>query len=425
MRRRHFLSRTAGMAGAAALGLTGCGSGEAAERNVTLKVLAASYGRSVGSSIVDQWHAGIRTFEKKHPAITIDLELVPIGEIDRTLARRVRSGQAPDIAQSYVFADYAEARQLYGAEELFSIPAQADFITTFARAGEVDFTQYGIPFLASTPRLFYNKRLFAQAGLSGPPTSWSALRDAAVALKASGVRTPYGLQFGPEAAEDEAMAWMLAAGGGCASPSGYDFVRQENIEALSWVRSRLVEPGLAGADPTRFSRTAAYAAFLKGEVGMMTAHPVLIKAADHARLPYGHTAFPRRSGGAAPPLGLSDWLMAFRRNGHRTECGAFLNFLYSEQVATRFAAGQGTLPVTVSGAESLRARTSQRPLWEFLDQMPKAEFPPVGRSSWPTVRDAIRKRIGQAVTADGNPRHVLDTLQATASAAEEAADGGA
>ncbi|MFG2892422.1 hypothetical protein [Streptomyces sp. NPDC048248] len=102
MRRRHFLSRTAGMAGAAALGLTGCGSGDAADRNVTLKVIAASYGRSVGSSIVDQWHTGIRAFEKKHPTITIDLELVPIGEIDKTLAERVRGGQPPDIAQSYV-----------------------------------------------------------------------------------------------------------------------------------------------------------------------------------------------------------------------------------------------------------------------------------------------------------------------------------
>ncbi len=199
------------------------------------------------------------------------------------------------------------------------------------------------------------------------------------------------------------MAWMLAAGGGCASPSGYDFARQENVEALSWVRSRLVEPGLAGRRPRTVQPYPCLRGLPqgRGRDDDRTSRPD--QGRRSRRAPYGHAAFPRRSGGAAPPLGLSDWLMAFRRNGHRAECGAFLNFLYSEQMATRFAAGQGTLPVTVSGAESLRARSSQRPLWEFLDQMPKAEFPPVGRSSWPTVRDALRKRIGQAVTRGRQP----------------------
>ncbi|MFG2138215.1 extracellular solute-binding protein [Streptomyces sp. NPDC048650] len=420
MRRRLFLSRTAGMAGAAAWGLTGCGSeGDTGGRDVTLSLLAASYGKSVGASIVDRWHATIAAFEKRHPHIRIDLELVPIGRIDATLARRVRNGNAPDIAQSYAFADYAEAHQLYRAEELFDVTTQADFITSFARAGEVGFVEYGIPFLASTPRLFYHKGLFARAGVAGPPSSWAELRSTAAALKAAGVKTPYGLQLGPEAAEDEALAWMLAAGGGYSGPSGYDFAKKENVETLDWLKSRLVAPGLAGDDPARFSRTPAYAAFLKGEVGMMLAHPVLIKAAEQARLAYGHAAFPMRHGnGAAPPVGLSDWLMAFNRGGHRKECAAFLAFLFTNKDAARFAAGQGTLPVTVSGSESLHRQQTQRPLWKFVDQMPKAEFHPVNRSSWPKVRDAVRDRIGDAVMAHGDPRSTLDGLQLTANLAE-------
>ncbi|MFJ6749260.1 hypothetical protein ACIQNI_13865 [Streptomyces sp. NPDC091266] len=198
MRRRHVLSRTAGMAGAAAFGLSGCGSGEETGGSVTLKVLAAGYGRSVGSSLVDRWHASIALFEMRHPQITIDLELVPLGKIDKTLAQRVKDGRAPDIAQSYVFADYAEAGQLYRADQL---------------------------------------------------------------------------------------------------------------------------------------------------------------------------------------------------------------------------------PVTVSASEALRAQASQRPLRPFIDQMPKAEFHPVGRSSRPTVRDALRQRIGSAVAADGDPQRVLDGLQATANAAEAGPQG--
>ncbi|KUL33619.1 ABC transporter substrate-binding protein [Streptomyces sp. NRRL F-4489] len=420
MRRRVFLSRTAGTAGAAAFGLAGCGSGASSGGTVRLSVLAASYGDTVGSPIVDRWHEFIAAFEKKHANIRIALELVPIEKIDRTLADRVKAGREPDIAQSYVFADYAAAGRLYRADDLFSLTAQADFLTPFARAGELNFTEYGIPFLASTPRLFYHKGHFARAGLSGPPTSWSELRAAAQALKAVGVPIPYGLQFGPEAAEDEALAWMLGAGGGYGGQTGYDFVREPNAEALLWVKEQLVAPGLVSTDPARFSRTAAYAAFLKGEVGMMPAHPMLLKAADRAGVPYGHTGFPMKGGGAAAPVGLSDWLMAFKRNGHRRECAAFLASLYSDRAATRFAQGQGTLPVTVSASRELRSQPSQRALWPFIDQMPKAEFHPVGKSSWPRIRDTLRRRIGAAVMPGGAPRALLKSLQEEAERAEAA-----
>ncbi|MER7986629.1 extracellular solute-binding protein [Streptomyces noursei] len=420
VRRRVFLSRTAGMTGAAALGLAGCGSGAASGEPGRIKVMAASYGTTVGSPIVDRWHEFIAAFQKEHPDVRIDLELVPIDRIDRTLAERAAAGREPDIAQSYVFADYAEAGRLYSADDLFDLSAQADFLTSFARAGEIDFTEYGIPFLASTPRLFYHTGHFARAGLSGPPTSWAELRSAAQALKAVGVTVPYGLQFGPEAAEDEALAWMLGTGGGYGGQAGYDFTKEANAEALRWVKEELVAPGLAGADPATFSRTPAYAAFLKGEVGMMLAHPVLIEAADRAKVPYANADFPMKDGGAAPPVGLSDWLMAFKRNGHRRECAAFLDFLYSERATTQFARGQGTLPVTVSGSEALRAQPSGRALRPFIDQMPRAEFHPVGRSTWPKVRDTLRQRIGAAVKPGGNPRALLKTLQTTAEAAEAA-----
>ncbi|GGV83211.1 hypothetical protein GCM10015535_25830 [Streptomyces gelaticus] len=142
------------------------------------------------------------------------------------------------------------------------------------------------------------------------------------------MKTPYGLQFGPEAADDEALSWLLAAGGGYTGElAEYDFATSANTEALTWLRDEFVAEGLAGADPAKLNRTDAYAQFLRGEIGMLIAHPLLMGAADQAEVPYAHAAFPRKDGGAAPPLGLSDWLMAFRRGGHRKECGAFLSFL--------------------------------------------------------------------------------------------------
>ncbi|MFF1711087.1 extracellular solute-binding protein [Streptomyces sp. NPDC058268] len=420
MRRRQFLTNSAGLTGASVsalgLGLSACSPGS---DTTTLKVLVASYDKSVGSSIGDQWGGLVSAFEKAHPTVKIALERVPFDKLDRTLARRVKDGEAPDIAQSNVFAPYAEDDQLYGASDLFDIRTEADFTRSYAEAGSVKHIQYGIPFLASTPRLFYNKALFKQAAITGAPTSWDELRAAAVALKGIGVKTPYGLQLGPEAAEDEALSWLLADEGGYAGlAAGYDFNTAANVRTLTWLRDELVAKGLAGADPAGLNRTAAYEQFMRGRIGMLIAHPVLMGAADKVKFPYAHAAFPTRSGGAAAPVGLSDWLMAFKQNGRSEACGTFLRYLYGRKSAKTYGGGQAALPVTGSASAALRADPAQRPLWKFIDQMPQAQFQPVSLRSWPTVRAAIRKEIGAAVTKGGDPGAVLASLDTTAAQAE-------
>ncbi|MGW2084974.1 ABC transporter substrate-binding protein [Streptomyces sp. NPDC001880] len=412
MRRRQFLLQTAGLAGTtAALGLTGCST----SKDVKLRLLVASYDKSIGASLSDQWDDVVAAFEKQHAGIRIELERVPYTKIDKTLAQRVEEGRAPDIAQSNVFAPYAEDGRLYDMSQLFDIATQADFIRSFIEAGTVDSVTYGIPFLASTPRLFCNKELFRRARVSDAPTSWDELRAAAQALKAIGVKTPYGLQFGPEAAEDEALSWLLAAGGGYTGEVGeYDFVKPENVEALTWLRDELVAGGLAGADPTKLNRTDAYAQFLRGEIGMMIAHPMLMGAADQAKIPYAHAAFPTKDGGDAPPVGISDWLMAFRRNDHRKECGTFLSFLYSGKSALTYGGSQSALPVTYSASDAATGKPDEQPLSPFIEQLANAQFAPVNMRSWPAVRGMIRTDVAQAVMRGGDPEAVLTALDESA-----------
>lgn len=380
-----------------------------------LHLLVASYDKSIGASLSDQWDAIAAAFEKQHAGIRIELERVSYTKIDKTLAQRVEEGRAPDIAQSNIFAPYAEDGRLYDMSQLFDIATQADFIRSFTDAGTVRDATYGIPFLASTPRLFYNKELFRRARISGAPTSWDELRAFAQALKAIGVKTPYGLQLGPEAAEDEALSWLLAAGGGYTSElAEYDFVKPENVEALTWLRDELVAEGLAGADPMKLNRTDAYTQFMRGEIGMMIGHPMLMGAADQAKLPYAHAAFPKKDGGAAPPVGISDWLMAFRRNDHRKECGAFLSFLYSGKSALTYGGSQSALPVTYSASDAATGKPAEQPLSPFIEQLANAQFAPVNMRSWPAVRGAIRTDVGQAVLKGGEPETVLASLDESA-----------
>ncbi|WP_165984083.1 ABC transporter substrate-binding protein [Streptomyces sp. YIM 98790] len=407
--------RPALAAGVLVIGPAGCAeSGGGAP--VTLSVLAADYGERTSVSSEEFWTDLAERYAAGHPEVTVEVELVPWEELDATLAERVREGSAPDIAQAGTFADYAAGDELYRVRDILPLPVQSDFHTSLAHAGEYDYEQYGMPFISSTPRLFYNRELFASAGIDGPPESWAELRGAAEALREAGVPTPYALQFGPDTADEEAHSWMLAAGGGYTGPAeGYTLDAPENAGALEWLRDNLVAPGLAGADPAGLDRGGAYAGFLAGEVGMLLAHPALLPAAEAAGLPYAHAGFPARRGGAARPAGLSDWLLAFRDGGHGEQAGDFLAFLYDPAHMAEAMWRYGAVPSTVSASEALAANEEAEPLAAFVEQMPGAGLQPLSKDSWPALRARLREELGEAVTGpDGDPAALLAALQAEA-----------
>lgn len=250
MQRRRFLGlTTAGVAAVTtAPGLTACGSGSSgSDGDTTLKVIAADYGDSTANSSQKYWNKLARAFEAKNGGIKVEVKVYSWTEVDRRVADMVKSGQAPDIAQIGAYADYAAQGKLYRADEMLAIPTQAGFITSIAQAGEVRRVQYGVPFVASARLLFYNKKLFDQAGISSAPTSWDELKEAAARLKASGVKIPYALPLGPEECQAETMMWMLSGGGGYTDANGsYTIDSAQNIETFEWLRDELVGADLTG-----------------------------------------------------------------------------------------------------------------------------------------------------------------------------------
>ena len=62
---------------------------------------------------------------------------------------------------------------------------------------------YGIPIGSNSLALFYNKKMFADAGISEPPKTWAELVEDATKLTKSPV---YGLTF--SATNDEQSTWQ-------------------------------------------------------------------------------------------------------------------------------------------------------------------------------------------------------------------------
>lgn len=402
--------------------LGGCGS--TGSSDVTLKLVAAEYGDSAANSTQKYWDALVRSYEAKHPGVKVQVSVYSWKDVDRKVKDMVDAGHAPDMAQMGSYADYAAAGKLYPASDLLSITTQGDFSSQLAEAGQWNHEQYGMPFAASTRVLFYNKTLFTEAGIT-PPTDWDELAADARALKAQGVKYPFALPLGPEEAQAEAMQWMLAGGSGYTDDIGtYTLDSAENTRTFTWLKDDLVGKGLTGpVAPGKLNRATAFAAFADGQVGMLDGHPMLIQQAEAKGVKFGMVPLPGRTGRARASMGVTDWMTAFRQNGHAEQIGSFLDFVYQEKNVLDFSREFGQLPVTssASGAMDASGAARDKALRPFLDQLPGSQLYPAGKTSWAEISTAVKESMGQAFLPGGSPAGVLTRLQAQATAADSSA----
>ncbi|MEU9415608.1 extracellular solute-binding protein [Streptomyces sp. NPDC048272] len=417
--------------GAAALGLliplAGCGGSEDdAGGSGTLRLVAAEYGDGPGHSSKAFWDKMTADFTKANPGLKVEVQLLPWADIDSEVTRMVKDGKAPDMALMGSYSDFAAQGKLYSADELLSVTAEANFLQPLAEAGSVGNTLYGLPFVASSRLLFYNKELFDKAGIASEPKTWNDLKTAAKALKEKGVKFPYAMPLGPEEAHAEALIWELSNGGGYSDNSGnYSLASDQNIQTFKWIKESMVAPGLTGpVPPSQLNRADAFAAFLRGEVGMLNGYPSL---AHEARakgisvraisMPVSDTLGP---GETPPTVGVADWMMAFNQNGKREEIGRFLDFVYQDKNLSDFAGRYHLLPSTVSASRTPAGGGLDQNDVQFLTALRGAQLYPVNDPSWVTVSDTIKRNIGRAVEPSGDPKGVLEGIAAKAAEAGRA-----
>ncbi|MFI7288301.1 ABC transporter substrate-binding protein [Streptomyces anulatus] len=418
---RRFLGLTAVLA---ALGMTatlsGCG-GDAGSGDVTLKLVAADYGTGPENSSEKYWSGVAAGFEKEHPGIKVDVTVLHWKDVDREVAAMVKAGDAPDIAQIGAYADYAKAGKLYTADETLAIRTSANFLPGLTDAGKINGTLYGLPFVASTRLLFYNEKLFDQAGLDAPET-WDDIRNDAAALKAKGVDYPFALPLGQEEAQAETLMWLLSGGGGYTDDVGaYDIDSAQNVATFRWLRDNLVGEGLTGpVEPGKLDRAKAFEAFADGEVGMLNGHPTLMDEAEAKGVKVGMVPLPGSDGPTKGSMGVADWMMGFKENGHRQEIGKFLDYAYSDENVLEFAESYDLLPVTGSASAAMETDKKHKKLRPFLAALPNSTLIPYGKTSWATVSDEIKKKIGSAVAPGSNPESILGEVAAEATRAEAA-----
>ena len=142
----------------------------------------------------DAWTAMAEAYMAEHPNVTINVTILENEAFKTKLTTVMQSGEPPDLFQSWgggTMNEYAEAGLLKditadvaGWDQEFGEGALAVYA--------YDGVQYGVPWDMGVVGFWYNKDLFAEAGIDAPPETWSELLTDIQLLKDAGI-TPISL----------------------------------------------------------------------------------------------------------------------------------------------------------------------------------------------------------------------------------------
>ena len=349
-------------------------------------------------------------------AVKVDLRIVDWNSIDQQVSTMIQNDQRPDVLNLNSFSSYARDQLLYTADEVLSPKTRDDFLEAFARGGEYQGKLYGFPILSSARAFFYNKDLFARAGLAGPPKTWDEFVQAARRIQALGGGViGYALPLGPEEAQAEWAIWMWNNGGDWKSGDAWTLNSDRNVQTLRFLADLANRHRVTQINPGKTNRTdGAFQLFKDGKVGMVMGFSPLAAQLDaEHKVNYGVAEMPTAAGRPVT-LGVEDYLMAFRKPGNQDAVKRFLDLYYEPQNITRWITAEGFLPVTKSGLSQMSANAKLKP---YLDALPNARLVPATDPAWDRVKVDVQQNIGVAVQPGGDPRQVLDRLQKNAVAA--------
>ncbi|HET9169165.1 MAG TPA: extracellular solute-binding protein [Actinospica sp.] len=423
MKRRLAAAATLGLS--AALALSACsssstsGSSSSSGGSVTLHFFGADYGTAGTSNSTQTYWQDIATaFHKQNPNITVDVQTIDWNDFPTKLHTLLQSKNYPDIIEGDAPQSYAQEGIAYKASDVLGGTTLSNLIPTFAKQGDYQGTEYGIPFTTSTRALYYNTKLFKAAGISAPPTTWAELAaDAAKIAKLGNSTIGYGMPLGTEEAQAESYMWMLGAGGGYVNSGGtYTINSAANLTAFNEMNT-LVKAGDTEANPGTVNRATLWSDFAAGSVGMVGGSPAvvpIIQAAGKLTSSDWATApFPGQSGPVTNPLGVDDQIVALNVHNQQSAIQQFLNFAYQDTYQAQFDKLYDLLPATTSAAN---AEASDPIFGPFVKAIPTSSAYPTN-ANWSDVSTKIKQTIGAAV--DGtSPSTVLGQIQSFASSGQ-------
>jgi ABC-type glycerol-3-phosphate transport system substrate-binding protein len=412
-----------------------CGGGSAAgptgsSHSKTLVYWASNQGSSI-SADYKVLGPQLKKF-KQQTGITVKLEVVGWPDLLNRILTAVSSGQGPDVVN--IGNTWSSSLQATGAlvpwtpQNFAKIGGESRFLSSaIGSAGAAGKPPSAIPLYSLAYALYYNKKLFKQAGIAGPPATWSQLiadgkkltHGGTYGLAVEGASIPENIHHVFVFAKQHGASFFNAAGNPTfTSPGAVQGVKQF-VDLMA--TDRIVSPADA-----EYDQNQSVSDFAKGKAAMLMWQAVgnTLKADGMPASEFGIAPIPVQSG--APGQGDNvDTMVAginlavFKNSGNMSGAMKFVKFMTSPQEQATLNSTYGSIPPVQAASSSSLFNTPEQGVLRSelassaapLPQVPKeAQFETV-------VGTAIKNLFADA--AAGKPITTQTVEQQLASAQQQ------
>jgi multiple sugar transport system substrate-binding protein len=259
----------------------------------------------------------VKTFEEANPGTTVEIISLPWGEAFEKFATMVSAGQTPDVVEmpDTWQALYANNGQLEDLEPYLAKWSETSDLSQKAldMGRSVGGKAYTLPYGFYLRAMFYNKKLFEQAGVKEPPKTLDEFLEASKKVSAIPGKYGYCLRGGPGGLNGWVMFGAIANGDNA-------FFKEDGTSTFAdpgWVKgitflTDLYKNGYAPKDSVNWGFNEIVAGFYSGTCAMLDQDPDALIAIAERMKPedYGITAMPKGPNGKTfPTIGYAGWSM--------------------------------------------------------------------------------------------------------------------
>ena len=295
----------------------------------------------------------IDKFEEEYPDVDVTRQYVPFDQAQNKFKTAAESGKgAPDILRAEVawVPEFASLGYLYSLEGTALLEEADDFLETPMSSNVFDGETYGVPQVTDTLALMYNKKLFEEAGIEEPPTTWDEVEDASAKLKeigAEGIYINSGGYF--------LLPFIYGEGGDLVDTESQEILinSEENVAGIQAAQD-LVKSGAAVKPVANDPYGTMMTLFKEGKVGMIINGPWEVANIDSdpnfgGFENLGVAPVPAGSAQSGAPVGGHNWVIWSGMDEAKAEAAiAFVQFMSSAESQAFIASELGLLPTRQS-----------------------------------------------------------------------------
>ncbi|MBO9596889.1 MAG: extracellular solute-binding protein [Cohnella sp.] len=360
----------------------------------------------------------IPKFEAEHPNIRVNAVSFPWDQLHQKLQIGASAGELPDVAR----LDIIWVPELQANDMLVALDDKFDDFEEVSKgllAGPLSTAvigdrTYALPLNTNTKVMFWNEKMFKEAGLNQAPATMDEFFAALPKLKG---KFPQSWGFGEPALRGwNVLPWLWSNGGDVLSPDnttaqGY-LNGAASVEIASKLQQAFTQGLIGGFKPGDTPVTEGHA---KDVYGMMAEGPWAFAQFTDQFKDFKPMAasFLAGQGGSVQVLGGED--IGILSKEHPEESWEFVKFMVSE--AAEVEMGKvGQIPVNLKAMENpdIKAISYFAP---FLEQLKTSKArPPV--SAWPQIDDVLNdafmkiflQKADVQKTLDGAAKQIDDLL---------------